>query len=63
MQLDNPDLSGNIKLNVLDRFHEEINPINKLEIMKVLMKYKCVDQFGNLNDYLRDTFSMIVTKK
>ena len=64
MQLDDPDISGNIKLNILDRYNEQINPVNKLDIMKVLVRYKITNAFGkNFNDWLRDTFSMIVTKK
>ena len=39
------------------------NPINKLDIMKVLVKYKVTDAFGkNFNDWLRDTFGNIITK-
>ena len=35
MQLHDPDISGNIKMNILDRYDEKVNPINKLDIMKV----------------------------
>ena len=63
MQLDDPDISGNIKMSILDRYDEEINPVNKLDIMKVLVKYKVTDAFGkNFNDWLRDTFGNIITK-
>ena len=63
MQLDDPDISGNIKMSILGRYDEEINPINKLNIMKVLVKYKVTDAFGkNFNDWLRDTFGNIITK-
>ena len=63
MQLDDPDISGNIKMSVLGRYDEEINPVNKLDIMKVLVKYKVTDAFGkNFNDWLRDTFGNIITK-
>mgnify|MGYP003121718309 FL=1 len=63
MQLHDPDISGNIKMSILDRFDEEVNPINKLDIMKVLVKYKVTDAFGkNFNDWLRDTFGNIITK-
>ena len=62
MQLDDPDISGNIKMSILDRYDEKINPINKLDIMKVLVKYKVTDAFGrNFNDWLRDTFGNIIT--
>ena len=62
MQLDDVDISGNIKMNVLDRFNEPIPPISKLGFMKILNKYKVISNFGNINDWLRDTFSNIITK-
>jgi len=63
MQLHDPDISGNIKMNILDRYDEEVNPVNKLDIMKTLVKYKITDAFGNnFNDWLRDTFGNIITK-
>ena len=30
-------------MSILDRYDEKINPINKLDIMKVLVKYKVTD--------------------
>ena len=63
MQLDDPDISGNIKMSILGRYDEEINPVNKLDIMKVLVKYKVTDAFGKkFNDWLLDTFGNIITK-
>ena len=62
MQLDDVDISGNIKMNVLDRFNEPLSPISKLGFMKILNKYKVIGNFGNINDWLRDTFSNIITK-
>ena len=49
-------------MNVLDRFNEPISPSSKLGFMKILNKYKVIGNFGNINDWLRDTFSNIVTK-
>ena len=63
MQLDDPDIIGNIKMYILDRFDEEVTQVNKVNIMKVLVKYKVTDAFGkNFNDWLRDTFGNIITK-
>ena len=30
-------------MKILDRFHEEIKPLNKMDFMKVLLKYKVVN--------------------
>ena len=62
MQLKDPDISGIIKMNVLDKFNESLNPINKLDFMKVCLKYKVVNNFGDLNDWLKATFGNIIIK-
>jgi len=61
MQLKDVDISGNIKMQILDRFNEEINPLNKMDFMKILLKYKVVNNFGDLNDWLKRTFGGIIT--
>ena len=40
-------------MKILDRFHEEIKPLNKMDFMKVLLKYKVVNNMGNINDWLK----------
>lgn len=62
MQLKSPDISGIIKMNVLEKFNETLNPINKLDFMKVCLKYKVVNNFGDLNDWLKATFGNIIIK-
>jgi DNA polymerase-1 len=61
MQLKDPTMSGQIKMKVLDRFNETINPLNKIDFLKVLLKYKVVNNFGDINDWLKTTFGNIVT--
>ena len=61
MQLKEPDISGVIKMQVLDRFNEEIKPLNKIDFLKVCMKYKVTDKFGDLNSWLKDTFGNLIT--
>jgi DNA polymerase-1 len=61
MQLKDVDISGTIKMNILDRFNEQIKPLNKMDFMKVLLKYKVVNNFGDINDWLKRTFGGIIT--
>lgn len=61
MQLKDPTISGSIKMKVLDRFNEKIAPLNKINFLKVLLKYKTVNSFGDINDWLKITFSNIIT--
>ena len=62
MQLDDVDISGNIKMNTLDRFNESITPLNKMDFMKLLLKYKVVNNFGDINDWLKTTFGNLITE-
>tara|TARA_B110000495_G_C22659297_1_gene390361 strand:- start:2 stop:664 length:663 start_codon:yes stop_codon:yes gene_type:complete len=60
MQLDDVDISGIIKMQCLDRFNEEIKPLNKMDFMKILLKYKVVNNFGDVSDWLKTTFGNII---
>ena len=62
MQLKDVDISGQIKMKVLDRFNEEVKPLNKIDFLKILLKYKVVNNFGDINDWLKITFGNIITK-
>jgi DNA polymerase-1 len=62
MQLDDPDISGVIKMNILDKFNEPNNQLNKLDFMKVALKYKVVNSFGDINDWLKATFGSLIVK-
>lgn len=61
MQLKDVDISGQIKMQILDRFNEKINPLDKMDFMKILLKYKVVNNFGDINDWLKRTFGGIIT--
>jgi 5'-3' exonuclease len=61
MQLDDVDISGIIKMQCLDRFNESVKPLNKLDFMKILLKYKVVNNFGDINSWLKETFGNLVT--
>lgn len=61
MQLKDVTISGQIKMKVLDRFNEEIKPLNKIDFLKVCLKYKVTDKFGDLNSWLKDTFGNLIT--
>lgn len=60
MQLDDVDISGVIKMNTLDRFNEPIKPLNKMDFMKVLLKYKVINNFGDINSWLNETFGYLI---
>ena len=61
MQLDDVDISGQIKMKTLDRFNEKIEPLNKMDFMKILLKYKVIGNFGDINDWLKTTFGNLIT--
>ena len=61
MQLHDVDISDQIKMKVLDRFNEEIQPLNKMDFMKILLKYKVIGNFGDINDWLKTTFGNLIT--
>ena len=61
MQLDDVDISGQIKMKTMDRFNEPIQPLNKMSFMKILLKYKSLGSFGDINDWLKTTFGNLIT--
>jgi len=61
MQLEDVTISGNIKMKTLDRFNEPITPLNKMDIMKILLKYKVIGNFSDINDWLKTTFGNLIT--
>ena len=49
-------------MRVLERFNEKITPLDKIKFLKILLKYKVVNNFGDINDWLKTTFGNIITK-
>ena len=64
MQLSDPDIPTQLKLKIMDRYGEKIQPVSKLEFMKIMLKYQVTNNFGlNVNDWLNKTFSRLITDK
>jgi len=61
MQLKDVDISGVIKMQVLERFNQQIRPLNKIDFLKILLKYKVVNNFGDINDWTKSTFGNFIT--
>jgi DNA polymerase I len=61
MQLKDVDISGVLKMQVLDRFNQEIKHLNKIDFLKILLKYKVVNNFGDINDWTKSTFGNFIT--
>jgi DNA polymerase-1 len=61
MQLKDVDISGVLKMQVLERFNQEIKPLNKIDFLKILLKYKVVNNFGDINDWTKSTFGNFIT--
>jgi len=62
MQLEDPELSGSTKMNILTKFDEVPNSINKLNFMKVCLKYKVTDKFTkDIHGWLGATFGTLIT--
>jgi len=63
MQLYSPNISGTIKMDILSTYDEPTKPLNKLDFMKVCMKYKIIDTFGNMSSWLNATYGTLITEK
>ena len=61
MQLKDPILPGDTKLKIMEVFDEPIKPVNKIDFLKVCMKYKVINNMGDMNKWLNTTFSNLVT--
>ena len=62
MQLDDPEISGSVKMNILTKFDEETTPLKKLDFMKVCLKYGVTDKFTkDMHGWLGATFGTLTT--
>lgn len=62
MQLKDVDISGNIKMKIMNRYDEKLNPLNKIKFLTVMTKYGMQESFGDVTKWLNDTFGKIVIK-
>lgn len=56
MQLEDPDIGTHNRLNISNRFDEPVAPLNKFDFLKVGMKYKMLQNWGDVNSWLMDCF-------
>jgi 5'-3' exonuclease len=62
MQLSEPTISVSNKLKILDRYNEEDVQLEKMNFFKVGLKYKILQNWSDINDWLKITFQNIITK-
>ena len=62
MELDEPHIPTNQKLKILDRFNEDDVEFKKLDFLRVGQKYKILQNWRDINDWLHSTFQNIITK-
>jgi len=62
MELDQPHIPTNQKLKILDRFNEDDIEFKKLDFLRVGQKYKILQNWRDINDWLHSTFQNIITK-
>jgi len=56
-------INGISKMKILDLYNEELKPVNKMNFFKVCMKYKVINNMGDINKWLHTTFSNLITEK
>src|SRR5210317_608010 len=62
MELHEPHIPTNQKLKILDRFNESDIEFKKLDFLRVGQKYKVLQNWRDINDWLHSTFHNIITK-
>ncbi len=59
---DNPDISGTTKLKIVERFRENVEPLDKMKFIGMGMKYKILQNWTDVNDWLRTSFGNLILK-
>jgi 5'-3' exonuclease len=62
MQLQEPHINTNTKLKINDRFDEPNKKFDKMEFIKAAMKYKILQNWKDINDWLKSTYTNIIVK-
>jgi DNA polymerase-1 len=62
MELNEPHIPTEKKLKILDRYRENDITFSKLDFLKVGNKYKILQNWRDINDWLQSTFHNIITK-
>lgn len=59
MQLSEPTFSGNLRMKIMDRYNEKNVKFDKQSFLKVGLKYKILESFSDITDWLQSTFNYI----
>ena len=62
MELDEPHIPTSQKLKILDRFNQDDIEFKKLDFLRVAQKYKVLQNWKDINDWLHSTFQNIIVK-
>ena len=62
MSLSELTITGSEKLKILERFNEDDKKFDKMDFLRVGTKYKMLQNWRNINDWLMSTFNNIITK-
>lgn len=60
MQLEDPEIGTHNRLNITNRFNESIPPLSKFDFFKVGTKYKLLQNWGNPNGWLNESFGTLI---
>lgn len=63
MSLSELDFSGQLKLKIVDHWNEEIPTFDRFQFMKVGLKYKILESFTDVTDWLNNTFTLLSKQK
>jgi 5'-3' exonuclease len=62
MQLEEAHINTNQTLKILDRFNEPNKKFDKFDFIKAAMKYKILQNWKDINDWLKSTYTNIIVK-
>jgi DNA polymerase-1 len=59
MQLSEPTFSGNLRMKIMDRYNEPTIKFEKQTFLKTGLKYRILESFSDITDWLQSTFNYI----
>jgi len=62
MELHDPHIPSQQKMKILDRYREDDVTFSKMDFLKVGTKYKILQNWRDINDWLQNTFRGIIVK-
>ena len=55
-------IAGCDRMKIMDRFNETDRTLDKMDFLKVGMKYKILQNWRDINDWLKTSFQNIIVK-